>query len=346
MMPIRRRFTLLFAAFLIASSFLLPPFGYAQGIGFGLRPEDPLKGYFQFTLAPGAGVDDAVLVVNNSQTEAMSLNVHPVLAYTGLTGGISFDDKPPEGVALWMSLPDAGRVDVPVGKSARLPFTVTVPDGTPPGEYVLGILAAPAEEPALSAAEGPQVSGASGGMQVVVIPQAAVTVIVTVPGDLAPALSIESVASEQDQSGQLLTKIAIRNTGNAGWAGKGELTLRRGGEDAIRQAFNVGYVIGGAAIEYPLYTAAPDKGSYEAEVTLTGGDGLRAAAYAGKVTIGQSLELPPVVNAPAEAESDRDSKALRSMSAWRWIVGGAWIALVLVGLFVFGPRFLRNRPAK
>ena len=106
----------------------------AQGLKFGLRPDDPKKGYFQYTLTQGATVSDAILAVNNSTNEAVSLIVTNVDGYTGLTGGISFDNKPATTIGKWITIPDGGvRVNIPASKSARFPFVVNVPPNTPAG---------------------------------------------------------------------------------------------------------------------------------------------------------------------------------------------------------------------
>ncbi len=308
---------LLAAAMLIAAN---TP-AQAQSIKFGLRPDDPLKGYFQFTLNSGESVSDAVLAVNNSESESVALDVRPTLAYTALTGGIAFDNAPATGVALWMAMPDAGRVEVPAGKSARLPFTIAVPAGTPAGEYVFGIIAA--------LADAPQSVDAGAGMSVQVVQQAAVTVVVTVPGNVVEAMAIDSVQAEQDRSGQLLTKVAIRNGGGAGWKGTGELVIRKDDREIVHQSFNVGYVIAGTQFAYPVYALSPDNGTYKVDAFLLGEGGAQAAEYHGAVTVGAPLELPPVLSQPASETGQGETGTVLSP-----LVGRFALIVVAVGLLV------------
>ena len=277
-------------------SFALAQIGAAsaQGLKFGLRPDDPKKGYFQYTLVQGATVSDTILAVNNSTNETVSLIVTNVDGYTGLTGGISFDNKPATTIGRWIAIPDGGaRVSIPASKSARFPFVVNVPPNTPAGEYIAGIMAYPADEV--------EAINAGGGMSVKVVPQAAVTVVITVTGNtpIASRMTIEKIDSVQDASGQLLTKLSLRNSGNAGWKGKGELVITSGASGAnevMRQTFNIGYVIGGSALIYPLYTAPINDGNYQAEAKLFDDKGATITTNTSAIKVGKPLSLPAISN--------------------------------------------------
>ena len=144
----RIRITFL-SSFIVALAFLAVP-AFAQGFTFGLRPEDQSIGYFQYSLEPGESLEDAVLAVNGTE-DPLRLIVTVVAGHTELTGGISFPGEA-DGPAAWIVLPDEGLVDVPSKLAVRMPFTLTVPEGTPPGEYVAGFMATP-EDPSVFSGE-------------------------------------------------------------------------------------------------------------------------------------------------------------------------------------------------
>ncbi len=332
-----RRFSLIV---LCGMSFALAQIGAAsaQGLKFGLRPDDPKKGYFQYTLAQGANVSDAILAVNNSTNEAVSLIVTNVDGYTGLTGGISFDNKPATTIGKWITIPDGGaRVNIPASKSARFPFVVNVPPNTPAGEYIAGIMAYPADEV--------EAINAGGGMSVKVVPQAAVTVVITVTGNtpIASRMTIEKIDSAQDASGQLLTKILLRNSGNAGWKGKGELVITSGASganEATRQTFNIGYVIGGSSLIYPLYTAPINDGNYQAEVKLFDDKGATITTNTSAIKVGKPLSLPAISN-PQPQQNTNTSGVVQAagqgdlFNRTTIIVFVLVFALVMFGVVVF-----------
>jgi hypothetical protein len=270
--------TPLITAIFISLAFLAVP-AFAQGFTFGLRPEDQSIAYFQYSLQPGESLEDAVLAVNGTQ-DPVRLMVTVVAGHTELTGGVSFPGVA-DGPAAWIELPDEGLVEVPPELALRMPFTLTVPEGTPAGEYVAGFLATP-EDPSAFAGEVSE-----GAFQVQVIPQMAVSMIITVPGPEHTQIDVNALSDELNK-GQWKIVINMTNSGNIHFLGHGEFTLRpvSGGEPVLQRTFSIGYFIAGDTIGYPLYfDDLPPAGSYIAEVRIIGDD------YDYQTTFEQLIEL-------------------------------------------------------
>lgn len=119
---------------------------------FGLTPVPTAAGlprpYFTLALAPGQSAQDTVVVSNPGGT-AERLDVGTAQAVTAQNSGSAFGQfsRQCAGAGCWVTgLPPV----VTVGPGAGLPlrFTVTVPAGTRPGQYLAGIAAEPAARPA------------------------------------------------------------------------------------------------------------------------------------------------------------------------------------------------------
>jgi len=278
---------------LLAASLAVAVPVLAQGYTFGLRPEDQSRGYFEYSLLPGDRVEDAVLAVNGTEDD-LKLVVTRVTGHTALTGGISFPGGV-EGTGSWIELPDEGVVEVPPGLAIRMPFILSVPENTPAGEYVAGFLSTP-EDPAAFLGGG----DAGEGFQVEVIPQMAVSMIITVSKPDHCEVRVDSLQHEQDK-GEWNLVLAMVNAGNLHFKGLGEFRLlpAGGGDPVLQRSFTVGYFIAGETIGYPLnFEALPPAGEYDAEVTLSGTDCEFNALFTQPISISNEL----AADAAAEAE--------------------------------------------
>jgi hypothetical protein len=297
----RFRTALLTVIFVSLTLLAVPAF--AQGFTFGLRPEDQSIAYFQYSLQPGESLEDAVLAVNGTEAP-IGLMVTVVAGHTELTGGISFPGIA-DGPATWIELPDEGLVEVPPELALHMPFTLKVPEGTPPGEYVAGFLATP-EDPSTFA------GGVSeGSFQVQVIPQMAVSMIITVPGPEHTQIDVNAISDELNK-GQWNIVIDMTNSGNIHFLGHGEFILRpsSGGDPVLQRTFSIGYFIAGDTIGYPLYfDDLPASGSYIAEVTIISDD------HEFQTKFEQSIELTSEQVQQAAEEATRWSEAQQESQA-------------------------------
>ena len=259
---------------------VFPATASAQEFTFGLRPEDQTIGYFQYHVMPGDTINDAVLAVNGTE-ETIRLVVSTVAGHTGLTGGISFPGEA-DGPAQWLTLPDQGVVEIPAKMAVRMPFTLNVPEDTPPGEYVAGFLSTP-EDPSAFVGSG----NSSGSFQVQVIPQMGVSVIIIVSDPTRCDVRVDGITLESDK-GQWQAGIQLSNIGNIHFKGTGKFILRQadGGDSALEKEFSLGYFVIGDTINYPLYLDGMiPAGDYLAEVQIIGGECVFQTQYKQPVSI-------------------------------------------------------------
>ena len=177
--------------------------------------------------------------------------------------------------------PVPGEVVIPPRSGLELPFKIAVPENARPGDYAFGFVAALASESV------PTPAGS--GFQVRVVSQAAVSVLITIPGgdESSPVVRDVSLVNE---SGIERIAITIANTGDIGWQGQGTFTLKAAsGEIVAEREFQVGYVLPGDSILYPIVldTSLP-AGEYTAEVRL--GDG--GEPFAKTLTVAESTIVP------------------------------------------------------
>lgn len=305
----------------------------AQAPTFGMRPQEAGRAYFEYSVAAGEAVED-VLVLNNPNDVPLSLHIAPVRGKTMAAGGITYVQEA-SGPAQWITLSNAGLVEVPAQASLRLPFEVAVPPGTPPGEYVAGFLAAPAspaaEEP-LQVAE----SDTKSSLQVVVVSQVAVAVVITVPEASRCEAAISSLQSTSED-GRWQFGIGMQNTGNVHFRATGEVIARPVGsaEPVAQGPFNVGYFIPGDAIEYPLALEPyPTAGDYEVEVRLASDCGFETS-FVQPVSISRESVRQAAAEAEAREVTATVADEVAKMQAQAELIRAVTLLVVVItGLLV------------
>jgi hypothetical protein len=147
---------------------------------FGLTPMPGRPGqaapYFTMTLAPGQPVTATALISNPGKTTD-TLKISPSTGITAVNGGSAFSRafQRCSGAGCWVTgLP--GTVILPPDTEEALRFTVRVPAGTPPGQYLAGLTAGPAAMPQPVAA-GP---GGTAQAEAIIIERVTIGVAVTV----------------------------------------------------------------------------------------------------------------------------------------------------------------------
>ncbi|MHB1210205.1 MAG: COG1470 family protein [Acidimicrobiales bacterium] len=127
---------------------------------FGLSPSPDSQGlsraYFVLQAAPGQSVSDSV-VVSDQGRNSETLLISPALGVTASNSGAAYEGAfaPCTGTACWITgLPSS--VNLSPGESKTLPFTVSVPAGAAPSQYLAGITAKPAQAPGATQIGGNQ----------------------------------------------------------------------------------------------------------------------------------------------------------------------------------------------
>ena len=126
------------AALLILLSFVLPPLAAAATAGpvFGLRAVgNPKRGYFVYNLAPGATRPGAVIVSNTGNRTGI-VKLYSADGTTGqTTGTVYLTDSKPVHAGAWVKLAQPS-VQLAPGEIKHVAFTVHVPTGSKPGQWV------------------------------------------------------------------------------------------------------------------------------------------------------------------------------------------------------------------
>jgi hypothetical protein len=199
---------------------------------FGLAAESgpegqPPPAYFQLAVPPGHAVTATVLVANLGQ-RTRTLALRHVIGVTAGNGGSAYLPSPRRcsGPACWVTgLPS--RVTLPAGYKELVEFTVRVPPGTRPGQYLSGIAAAPAARPRPVSLG----SNGSSSAQAVVLDAVTIGVAVTV-GDLSSLVSRLSVRHVQGVAEGRVARLdlSLYNTGQTFAKGAGRASCLAGGQ--------------------------------------------------------------------------------------------------------------------
>jgi hypothetical protein len=210
---VRGRLGNVFRGAMVASVLLavLSPLSVAIGASsnptpvFGLRPAlrgvtSMASGHFTYALRAGAHLRDTV-IVDNFTAGPLTVNMYRANALTTPQGGFAPGQpgQPPRGATPWIALSRATLI-LPPHSEQRVPFTLDIPRGTPPGDYLATIVGAPLSTQRV--ADG-----------LTLVSRAALVVDVTVVGHAHPALALGPLQVSGQGPTRVVT-IDVANTGN------------------------------------------------------------------------------------------------------------------------------------
>lgn len=335
--------------------FLFPETVAAEGIPFGIKPEKPGVAYFEYTLEPGESVEDT-LIASNSSSETIQMIVEAVDGSTAQGGGISYDFSQDSKAKQWIRLENNDNLKIYANHIKRLPFTVTVPLGTPPGEYVFGFLSQLDQSQATPEI---QATNASGGQFLVnVISQVAIAVIIHVPGEERCIMEVKDLESSVE-SGKWKLTLILENSGNVHFSSTGVLEIRNSstGEKLLEKPLELGYTVPGTTLNAPYYLDLPPTGSYTASLSLQ--DKNRAdctARYTKEIEYGEkekeagSLQLTRIAASlptaePTSAPPDSSfNEQIHRVGSPTWIL---WVSVLVLciglGLTFYALSILKRR---
>ncbi|MBF9131507.1 DUF916 domain-containing protein [Plantactinospora sp. S1510] len=161
---------------------------------------------FSYAANPGGMVEDAMVVANHSAVP-LDLAVYAADGFTTDAGQLDLlaKDGRSLGIGAWVHA-TGGKVRIQPGKTADVPFKVTVPANATPGDYVGGIVTSLTQP---DAAEGINVDRRLG-----------IRIKLRVGGELKPNLAIDDLHVNYDGSanpfgkGDATITYRIHNTGN------------------------------------------------------------------------------------------------------------------------------------
>lgn len=162
---------------------------------------------YSYDVNPGGQVKDAMVVANHGKSP-LRLALYAADGYTTETGQLDLltKDKKSVGIGAWVRA-DRDSVVIKPGKTAQIPFTVTVPSNATPGDHVGGILTSLKQS---ADAAGINVDRRLG-----------IRVKLRVSGALKPQLAIEDLHIDYSGTfnpfakGDATVTYTVHNTGNA-----------------------------------------------------------------------------------------------------------------------------------
>ncbi len=300
-----------------AESFSVVPVGAPDGLS-----------YFQFHVAPGGNAQGAVSIVGEG-TGAVNVNVFAAEGVTANGSGDAYlapSDGQCSGASCWLTdLP--GPLTLTAGQRRNVAFTVNVPAGTPPGQYLTGVGVAEVAPPTTSTTRPTK-----GRSAVTTIERQVVVGVEVIVGTGYPdELRIEKVSGTRigNSAGVVVTEAEVGRTIEHP---RGAVTL---GTGASRRSFPVvsGTVLAGGVTGLRILTTAMKPGTYPASAYLDYDKGSKVARWSGTITIPKPTPSQPISVSP-------HSRVVVVSTGWPgWLVGliagvGALLILAVVLLLV------------
>ena len=163
------------------------------------------------------------MIVSNTGNRAGTVKLYSADGTTGqTTGTVYLTDSKPVHAGAWVKLAQPS-VQLAPGEIKHVPFTVRVPTGSKPGQWVGGIVA----ETATSAKT--KRSTRKAGVQIRIRNQTIIAVQVNVPGPLSAAFTIGGVKTG-GQRGFQQVLVHFANDGNVLLKPTGSVTILQGGK--------------------------------------------------------------------------------------------------------------------
>ncbi len=223
--------------------------------------------YFTYTLGPGSGTDDQV-VVTNSGSEPAELTLYASDGITSINGSTAFaaNGETRSNVRSWLTAGLSG-MSVPAGQSLAVPFHVQVPVDAAPGDHVAGWVV---EAPPRSAV---------GGVGASVVERAGVAVVVRVPGPAEERLTLGTICLNQE-TGSNYFETPVSNEGNVLTKADGALTLEtKDGQEVFNRPAEIGNVVPNDSTLLRLDAPFdPGRGEYVATISMRQPDGREVQA--------------------------------------------------------------------
>lgn len=173
----------------------------------GIRPANE-SDFFHISLYPGAALEATAIVTNHTETAVTLLN-YPVDATSTPQGAFALanQDEPRPGVGGWVQLAN-DHITLAANSELRVPFRISVPAETPPGDYAGGlIIQSPPVQGKTSTVEG------NTAVRLDVIQRQGVRIYLNVAGTAVSTLKHGGLSWEK--TGDTVTfALPLDNTGN------------------------------------------------------------------------------------------------------------------------------------
>ncbi len=259
------------------------PEGTPVPLQFGIYPVGDFENrYFEVEMEAGDSMPLTAGIIN-AGGEPISLRTFATNAVNPPNGGFAAEteEDEPTGPTLWLDYP-AQTFELVPGEDREIDFTVSVPEGTEPGQYVAALV--------VRTDVAIEVPGSEIFEQII---RGAVSVEITVPGPVTPGFELGTPMFSTDTAVTSLD-IPVANTGNILVQPAGDLTVTTpDGAEILTSSVEMASVYGGRSTIIQI--SVPDQfqiGDYLVSVNLT--DEATGATA--------SIEDAPVTLAESEAE--------------------------------------------
>jgi hypothetical protein len=185
------------------------PAGQASAVDdgtVGIRPANE-SDFFHISLYPGAAIDAEAVIANHSQAPVTLLN-YPVDGQTTPQGGFALAARTDQqkGIGAWVHL-NTDHLTIPAKSELNVPFRLTVPPGTTPGDYAGGLIV---QSPPV---QGKTTDNGDTAVRIDVVQRQGVRIYLNVAGTAVKALTHGDLAWEQ-KGDSLAFTLPVHNTGN------------------------------------------------------------------------------------------------------------------------------------
>ncbi|GAA1917745.1 hypothetical protein GCM10009775_07810 [Microbacterium aoyamense] len=204
----------------MAAAHVSPSWASADDVTWGVRTGDNDNGTarqnYAYEVDPGDVIDDTIAVTNHGAT-SLTLAIYAADGFTNSSGQLNVLNPGEEStqIGAWTTT-ERATVTLQPDETQDVPFQVSVPENASPGDYAGAIV---------TSLETSQDSGVS------VDRRLGIRIHLQVGGELAPAMSIESLTVDYEASlwpfgiGPATVQMTLRNTGNARLAARGTVTI-------------------------------------------------------------------------------------------------------------------------
>jgi hypothetical protein len=275
--------------------------------------------YLSYQLGAARTISDGV-VLTDVTTDPADYVIYAVDGYTSPSTGVVYQDRsaPVAGVSTWISL-GATTAHLVSGRSTTVGFTVSVPPGTAPGDYVGAIMAENA-----ASARGSSLSG----LALDVRQRAGLAVVIHVPGPTHIGFVLGPVSIHVENASRQVLDIPMQSTANVLVKPVMDMSVRScSGQQVVSvRGHQLDTFTAMASIVYPhpLDSLVLEAGCYMTDVTIS---------YQGRVLDHRTAPLQVT-----SAQADVAAPALRAVDAPPPAASGSvaipsWL-IALLGLLV------------
>ncbi len=280
--------------------------------------------YFRLTAAAGTSTREAVLIANPAAV-ACSVLLAPAYGKTASNSGDTYPVARPAGTCVrtscWITGLPASET-VPANSRRSVPFVVTVPAGTPPGDFLAGVVVRPSG----AGVAPPQASGTGVGARVKT--SVGIGVAVRVPGALRPDLTIPTVTLDTSEHTPRL-HVVEHDSGNTWEHPAGGAIIHTSGAHPLKFGTSSSTILPGDSATLTVPVLGTKKGRHPTEVLLHYDHFTKVAVWRGV------LDYPTSVAARRPGEPAVVHRS--SIPTWLVILAvllGLAVLLLLVALLV------------